>query len=83
MPYDLTALESVRSACEAVMAACDAYDEADPAPLDEALKGLEDAMMGLQGEAEDEEPAPAGPVKPGTPAFAKAKAAMAKAAFGG
>lgn len=82
MPYDPAAIEAVCTACEAFVAACD--DPAlDPVMIDPALKALEDAMEALQGEAEDEEPAPAGPVKPGTPAFAKAKAAMAKAAFGG
>lgn len=82
MPYDPAAIEAVCTACEAFVAACD--DPAlDPAMIDPALKALEETMMALQGAAEDEEPAPAGPVKPGTPAFAKAKAAMAKAAFGG
>lgn len=60
-----------------VLAACQACMDACQACID-ALGSASDANSDEPADAAD-----AGPMKPGTPAFAKAKADAKKAAFGG
>ena len=86
MMYAPDALEATRSALQAALAACEAYDPADPAPLDEALMALEQAVAGMKGgdtEEEDMMDMSKMDMAAKTPEEkATLKAKLAKAAFG-